>query len=129
MAEVNEKVMQMVEDELSKNANVSNADLLEKAKKIDRGVEKLSARQFNAIYPLQVKRRMRPRRRRSRTAASQTAARRAARTAGGGHEAVRQVLLQFAKELTSAKDTGQIVALVADIDKYVDRVVKARGER
>ena len=65
MAEANRNVMQMVESELKKNPDISNKELLEKARSIDKGVEKLSARQFNATYPLQVKRTMKPTRKRA----------------------------------------------------------------
>jgi hypothetical protein len=57
MAATNPKVMAMIEAELAKDPSISNEALLQKAKKVDRSVGQLSARQFNARYPLQVKRR------------------------------------------------------------------------
>lgn len=65
MAEASAKVMDMVQSELKKNPDISNRELREKAVSIDKGVEKLSARQFNATYPLQVKRSMAPPRKRT----------------------------------------------------------------
>lgn len=50
----------MVEKELKKNPDISNTELRDKAAKIDSRVEKLTPRQFNARYPLQVKREMNP---------------------------------------------------------------------
>ncbi len=70
MAESNPEVMKMIEAELKKNPDISNPELLEKAKKIDKGVGKLSPRQFNAMYPLQVKRAMKPARPRKRARGS-----------------------------------------------------------
>lgn len=117
MAKANPKVMEMVEKEIKKNSDVSNTELLEKAKSIDKGVAKLSSRQFNAMYPLQVKRALapkRPRKRRSRK--SKDAAR----------DKVRTVLLALAKDVAGAQK-GEVVDVVAGIDKYVDRVMKAAG--
>lgn len=116
MAATNEKVMAMVEEEIRKDPEVDTQALYDKAKKIDKGIGGLSARQFNARYPLQVKRRMAPPRpRRSR--------RRAPKNDGRG--AVRTVLLDLAKEVASAEDKADVVDLVAGVDKYVDRVMKA----
>lgn len=54
----NPDVMEMVEEQLRKNPDISNRDLKLKAEDIDSDIENLSARQFNARYPLQVKRRL-----------------------------------------------------------------------
>jgi hypothetical protein len=61
MAEVNTKVMDMIAEELKKNPDLSNKELFEKSIAIDKSIGKLSPRQFNARYPLQVKRNMAPR--------------------------------------------------------------------
>lgn len=116
MAATSEKVMSMVEEEIRKNPDVLTKDLFEKAKKIDKSITNLTIRQFNARYPLQVKRRNappKPRRPRRRGAK------------GGNRDAVRAVLLDYARELAGAEDMGQIVSLVAGVDEYVDRVMKA----
>lgn len=118
MAATNEKVMAMVEEEIRKNPDVDTQTLHEKAKKIDKSVGGLSARQFNARYPLQVKRKRapsRPRRTRRRTQKND------------GRGAVRLVLLDLAKEVASAEDKADVVDLVAGVDRYVDRVMKAVG--
>lgn len=121
MADVNERVMQMVEAEIKKNPNATTSELKEKAKKLDKAIEKLSARQFNARYPLQVKRRLSPpRRRRS------GGRRRSASEPNRG--AIRQVLVQFAQDVAGS-GPGQVVGLIADIDKVVDKVVKASASR
>lgn len=54
-ADRNEDVMEMVEEELRKDPETSNQELREKAEEIDSDIADLSARQFNARYPLQVK--------------------------------------------------------------------------
>lgn len=56
MVDRNADVMEMVEEKLRENPDISNKDLKLKAEEIDDGIEELSARQFNARYPLQVKR-------------------------------------------------------------------------
>ena len=55
---MSDNVMTFIEMELKKDPGVSNATLLEGAKLIDKTIGKLSARQFHAKYPLQVKRRL-----------------------------------------------------------------------
>ena len=131
MADANPKVMEMIEAELKKNADISNAELLEKARKIDKGVEKLSARQFNAKYPLQVKRALNPPKRRSSrkrksTSSSKGRSTGRSRTAGDdSRDRVRAVLLELAKDVANAENKGDVVEVVAGIDRYIDRVVKA----
>lgn len=51
-----DKVMAMVAKELEANPNVSNQELMEKAKKLNPAVGRLNMRQFNARYRLQIKR-------------------------------------------------------------------------
>ena len=127
MADVNEKVMAMIEKEIKANPDASNDELRQKAEKIDSSISKLSARQFNARYPLQVKRRLSPAkpRRRKRAAKGGRGAKRAA--GNGNREPVRGVLLDFAREVAAAEGKAQIVDLIAGVDKYVDRVIKAAG--
>ena len=56
--ERNERVMEMVEEALRENPDVSNDELQERAAEIDPAIADLSARSFHARYPLQVKRQM-----------------------------------------------------------------------
>ena len=123
MAESNPEVMAMIEAELKKDPDISNPELLEKAKKIDEGVAKLSPRQFNAMYPLQVKRAMKPARPRKRARSSS----RKASLSTAKRDRVREVLLSLARDMASAQGKGDVVDVVAGIDRYVDRVLKAAG--
>lgn len=131
MADANPKVMEMIEAELKKNSDTSNAELFDKAKKIDRSVGDLSPRQFNAMYPLQVKRSLKPRKRTGRKAKPRTrgkasgAARAGAQAGGDGRDRVRSVLLELARDIANAQGKGDVVDVVAGIDRYVDRVIKA----
>ena len=121
MAEANPKVMELIEAEIKKNPDISNPELFEKAKAVDKGVAKLSPRQFNAMYPLQVKRAMkpsRPKRKRSK---------RSRRSANGKRDDVREVLLSLARDVANAQGKGDVVDVVAGIDGYVDKVMKAAG--
>ena len=132
MADANPKVMEMIEAELKKDSDISNAELFEKARKVDKGVEKLSPRQFNAMDPLQVKRALKPRKRRARKPKASRSKRpkggRARSAANGGpRDRVREVLLELAKDIANADGKGDVVDVVAGIDRYVDRVVKAAG--
>lgn len=124
MADVNPKVMSMVEDEIKKNKDVTTQELYEKAQKVDKGMAKLTARQFNARYPLQVKRRMKPRKARK---AAPRRAKSKPKTGGSrrGGESVRDVLLQFAKDVVNADGKAAVVDVIASVDDYVGRIEKA----
>lgn len=114
-------VMDFVEKELKKNPNIETSALYEKAKSVDPSVKKLSLRQFNARYPLQVKRRLgmtKPRRRR-RTGGSGRGA------AADSRERMRAVLLGLAADLAAAEERKDLVKLLAGIDRYVDAALKA----
>lgn len=131
MADARTKIMDMIEAELKKNPDISNKELFEKAKKIDKGVEKLSARQFNAMYPLQVKRAMKPRKRKAKKAkparSKSRKGRSAAATGDDNRDRVRTVLLELARDIANAQGKGDVVDVVAGIDGYVGRVMKAAG--
>jgi hypothetical protein len=133
MAEANPKVMEMIEAELKKNADISNQDLFAKAKGMDKSIGKLSPRQFNARYPLQVKRAMAPKKaKRARPAAGKrgrAAGGAAARTSAEGknRDKVRSVLADLARDVANAQGKGELVDVVMGLDRYVDRVVKAAG--
>lgn len=129
MADVNPKVMEMVTAELKADPDVSNPELLEKAKEIDPSVTELTPRQFNATYPLQVKRAMKPRKKTTRTGTKKRSTRRSrrARATDGDRDKIRGVLLELAKDVADADGKGDVVDIVAGIDRYVDRVVKAAG--
>lgn len=121
MAEANKKVMTMVEDELRKNPGITTRELFEKAVKIDKSVADLSPRQFNALYPLQVKRRLAPRRARPAGARSRR------RTID--RAAIRAALLNFAMDIAAAEDTADVIEIIGNVDQYVDTVVAAAGGR
>lgn len=133
MAEANPEVMALVKSELKKNPDVSNRELLDKARSVDKSIDKLSARQFNATYPLQVKRGMAPRKPRARrgtraggkanTASDGRGA--ASRQSDAARDQVRKVLLELARDIANAQGKGDVVDVIVGIDRYVDRVVKA----
>jgi hypothetical protein len=136
--------MEMIAEELKKSPDISNKDLFEKAKSIDKGIAKLSPRQFNARYPLQVKRTLAPKKpaapRRAARGRGRKAAGAAAAGPGGGaagvrkgaaggdaREKVRGVLLELARDVANAQGKGDVVDVIMGIDRYIDRVVKAAG--
>jgi len=120
MAAVNEKVMAMVQNELEKNPSISTQELFEKAKKLDKDVANLSRRQFNARYPLQIKRK-------ATVTAGPRRRPRARRRGAEMHEAIRGILLQFAKDIAAAEGKADVVDVIGGVNKYVERVVKAAG--
>jgi hypothetical protein len=115
VAVINERVMSMVRDEIKRHPEITSQELFEKAKKLERGMRSLSARQFNATYPLQVRRTMAPRR--PRGPGSRGSA---------GKERVRGILLEFARTVAGADDPGELVEVIGNIDRWVDRVVGGR---
>lgn len=126
MAERKDEIMSMVRDELKKDPDIENKALYAKAKKIDPAVDDLTLRQFHARYPLQVKRKMAQKRDggRKRTTSGK------ARKSGGGsvdREAVRSVLLRFARDVSAAEGKAEMIDVLSSVDDYVDDVVGAAG--
>ena len=76
-------------------------------------IGELTKRQFHARYPLQIKRRLnKGRSRRSRSKSSV-------------RDGVREVFLSFATAIAAAEDPMDGVRVLAEIDRYVDRAIKA----
>lgn len=112
----NERVMEMVEEALRKDPDVSNGELQERASEIDPRIGQLSARSFNARYPLQVKRKL-------NQEEKQRAA--AGKAKGNGLEAaVRTELIQFARDVAGAEDRAKVIDVLTSVDEYVDRVME-----
>ncbi len=129
-----ERVMEFVERELKKDPKIGSADLLKKARKVSRSVYGMSVRQFHAKYPLQVKRRLAPKKSRKaqarkprKTAAKKPAHRRTTKAPPANRDAIRAILLGFAKDLAAAESQAATIDVLVNLDKYVDRVVKAAG--
>ncbi len=131
MAKNEERVMQFVEAELERNPETGTSELFEKAKKVDAGLQKLSLRQFNARYPLQVKRKKslaepgRKRKSRARAAGGTRGGTRRAPQAR--RDAMRDVFLRFASDLAGAEERKDVVRVLASVDGYVDEALKAAG--
>lgn len=138
MAKTDEKVMNLVENELEKNPDISVEDLYEKAKANSPSVGELTLRQFNARYPLQVKRRRSrkkspgPTQRRQSTTPKPAAKTRQKKqpepeVESGERERVRKTFLRFASDLAAAEERKELVDVVASVDEYVDQVLNADG--
>jgi hypothetical protein len=127
MAKNEQKVMQWVEKQLEANPDITTSELHEKAKKVDSGVAQLSLRQFNARFPLQVKRKKSLATGGGRRKRKSTRSRR--HSANLNRDAVRNVLLQFASDLSAAEERKDVVQVVARVDRYVDQVLKAAGKK
>jgi hypothetical protein len=126
-------IMEYVERTLDANPGIANADLFAGAREIDPSVAELTARQFHAKYPLQVKARL------ARAAAPEPktppkpevaavvepAAPEAPSAETGDPLAVRRLLLDLAKELASAETKADVIGVMARLDDYVAEIMEA----
>ncbi len=126
-------VMEYVERMLEANPGIANAELFAGAREIDPSVAALSARQFHAKYPLQVKARL------AKAAAPEpkTPPEPEAAMAGeptapdespageGDPLAVRRLLLDLAKELANAESKAEVIEVMARLDDYVAEIMEA----
>jgi len=130
VAEINEKVMEFVKETLDKSPKINLDELFERAKELSDDVAELSKRQFNARYPLQVKRRLaqatrgKGSKRKTTAAAKRRSRSAAAAKAEASRAAIRQVLLRFAADLAGAEERKDLVKVLAGVDRYVDEVFK-----
>ncbi len=123
MAKNEEKVMEFVKSELKKNPNASTTELFEKAKKVDSGVTQLSLRQFNARFPLQIKRKESL----AKGGGRRRSSRRTRRSSRERRENMRGLLMRFASDLSAAEERKDLVQMLAKIDDYVDDAMKIAG--
>jgi hypothetical protein len=129
--EVDQKILTYVETALRKNPEIQLQDLYERAKKVIPSVKKLSKRQFNARYPLQVKRRRALAEKAKGTVkkkASSPKARRSRKVpaaSGEPRDRVRNVFLKFATDIAAAEERKDLVKVLAGVDQYVDEVLRS----
>lgn len=127
MAKTDDKVMAVVEKELEKDPDASVQDLYDKAKSVKSAIGKLTLRQFNARYPLQVKRKKSARAPGKGKRQRATRKRRRGAANGGDRDKVRQALLRFAGDVAGAEERKELVQVLSNVDRYVDEVMKAAG--
>ncbi len=128
MAQADDQLMQFVEAEMKKDPDISSKALFEMAKEAIPSSRDLTIREFHARYPLQVKRKAslaagggRRRRRKTRS----TAPRPRGDRSTARRDAVRAALLKFATDLSAAEERKDLVRVLAQVDDYVDEVLKA----
>lgn len=117
----NPDVMEFVEKALRENPDASVAALQEQAALIDASVGELSARSFNARYPLQVKRKL--------ARGKEEPGREGADSPEHSESLpsrpqIREVLVEFAQDVVGAPDRGTVVNVVREVDSYVDRILE-----
>lgn len=139
MPAVDEQVMKFVEDLLEKEPEIRPEELFNKTKEFKSSIGRLSKRQFNARYPLQVKRKralatqgkkaQKGASSRKRTG-SKSPKRKPSRPEkkDSPREVVRRILLEFATDITSAEERQDLVKVLARADRYVDRIVSGIEE-
>ncbi len=126
-----ERVMEFVERELKKNPEIGSSDLFKKAKKVSRTVSGMTIRQFHAKYPLQVKRRLAPQEvPEAEGQAWETAEACPSSDDESSHGQPRghpSDPAQLREGSSVADSQSATIEVLASLDKYVDRVVKAAG--
>jgi hypothetical protein len=127
MSDIDEKVLSAVEAALQANPQATVDELFAVALGVNKAVASLSKRQFHARYPLQVKRKLSPRRPRRPRQAKPGAKPSRKPAAGSVREAVRASFLEFASDLAAAEARKDLVRVVAGVDRYVDKVLEATG--
>ncbi len=130
MPDVDEKVMKFVEDTLKKSPKIQLEELFLRTKKFKSSIGRLSKRQFNARYPLQVKRRRalaakaRGGGRKRAASPIPRSSRKTTMRSTEPRDKVRQVFLQFATDIAAAEERKDLVRVLAGVDTYVDQVMK-----
>ncbi len=121
-----DKVMQLVETELKKNPKATAKELQQKAKAVSAAVGKLSVRQFHAKYPLQVRKKLAPKKPR-RAAPKKPRRAPKARAARGqvNREAIRNTLMTFARDVSAAEGKSETIAVLGKLDNYIDAIIRA----
>jgi len=127
VADIDEKVLAAVETAIKENPNATVDELMELAKGVSPSMGKLTKRQFHARYPLQVKRKMSAAKGGRRRTRKRTSGKRGNRAAKNGREAVRAAFLRFASDLAGAEARKDVIKVVANVDKYVDEVLRVTG--
>jgi hypothetical protein len=124
--------MSFVEGVLKKNPDIELEELFEATKKFKRSIGGLSRRQFNARYPLQVKRRRAlaekgrvPAKRKASTSAPKKTRRPRHSAETSPRDDIRQVFLQFATHIAAAEERKDLVKVLANVDRYVDDVLRS----
>ncbi len=150
-----DKVMQFIEKELKINPKATAKELQQKAKAVSEAVGKLSVRQFHAKYPLQIRRKLAPRKPRRAAPKAKAAPKKPRRaapkkprraapkaraapkkprsaapkaTAARGQvnrEAIRDTLMTFAKDLSDAEGKSETIAVLRKLDTYIDAIIRA----
>lgn len=121
--ESREQVFAMIEEALRNDPDVSNSVLQQRAAEIDPSIAELSARSFNARFPLQVKRHL------AAEAEEEEEAKEEKQTAASApreelRTAVREALISFARKVTGAEHRGEVIDVVLKIEDYVDGVME-----
>lgn len=123
MAKNQEQVMEFVKKELKSNPQQSTSDLYEKAKGVDEGIKTISLRQFNARYPLQIKRKQSL----AKGGGRRGSTRRRRRSARRRRDSMRELFLEFATELSAAEERKDVVQVLSQVDNYVAKALKIGG--
>lgn len=141
------KVVKMVRDQLVRRKSPPNVKALYgRAIRINEQIRDLSLRQFNALYPLQVRRELKRKESEAtstgrspdaRSSEERTSSRTTPDQSGGAvreearRSAIRSELLAFARDVADASGPDDLIDLVLDLDAWVERVRSAavRSER
>lgn len=112
-----DEVLDMVRRQLHRANPPSTEALYGRAARIDNSLRELSLRQFNARYPLQVRREM------ARAEKTNRQPTESSDTNDFNRDGIRQVLLDFARTVSDATDAQLIDLLTDGVEDYIDRIL------
>lgn len=120
--------MQMVRGQLERESPPPLAALYGRAVRLNPEIRELSLRQFNARYPLQVRRQLKREQRGLRPSGdgrrSTGQERNPGRTASPELRArIRVILIQYAKAVAGARTTAEVIDVLEGVEVYVDAVM------
>lgn len=127
--EKQEEILDMVRRQLQRTNPPDTEALYGRAARIDEGIKDLTLRQFNARYPLRVRREMA---REEKADEEERAPQEEPAEAypGADREVVRTTLLDFARAVAEVPQGPELVDLIGSgVEEYVDRIAVAARDQ
>lgn len=132
-SEKQDRILEMVRKQLQRTNPPNTKALYARAARIDEGIRGLTLRQFNARYPLQVRREMAREKKEQGRGDARESDDNVGKSIDGIRDeerraAIRDVLFDFAREVVETPAGRDLVDLVGmKVEEYVSRLVRAKS--